>query len=121
NHGAAYVEVDAVLSADHVVFTLHNVIAADHFFGDAAPTQPLNTLPFDDIARYRTGRTGQGQLTTLSETLAYVAAAAPTPPPATCPWAINIEIKGVLDSRQPYDGAALVKAIVRAVKESPLD
>src|SRR6218665_2753794 len=74
---ADYVEIDAVMSADGVLFTLHNVVVKDHFFGATFPSAPLNTLPFADIATFKTGRHANGRIAPLSEVLSVVAKHSP--------------------------------------------
>ena len=50
--GVKYIETDAVMSKDGVLFALHNVVPTDHFFGVEMPTRKLNELNFKDIAKY---------------------------------------------------------------------
>lgn len=114
--GADYVEIDAVMSADGVLFTLHNVVPADHFFGAARPAGMLNQLPFDEIARYGTGRGGLGKITPLAEVLEAISKASPK----TLPWDVNIEIKGVQGSDQPIEVNGYIKNLANVVKNSAL-
>jgi glycerophosphoryl diester phosphodiesterase len=114
--GADYVEIDAVMSADGVVFTLHNVVVADHFFGTAQPAAPLHTLPFEEIAAFKTGRHANGRIAPLSETLALIARVSPK----TLPWDVNIEIKGVQGADQPLETNDFIKRIADVVRASPV-
>lgn len=113
--GADYVEIDAVMSADGVLFTLHNVVPADHFFRGMPPA-PLNTLSFADIARFKTGRMGNGRIAALDEVLAQVAARSPK----TLPWDVNIEIKGVQGSSQPIEANDFIPRLATAVSGSAI-
>lgn len=115
--GCDYVECDAVMSADGVVFTLHNVVPADHFFAAEKPAGLLNALSFDDIARYRTGRGGQGRVAPLAEVLRLIAGV----DPKTLPFAVNIEIKGVQGSNQPYETNDYLARLADTVRQSPLE
>lgn len=114
--GADYVEIDAVMSADGVVFTLHNVVVADHFFGTAQPAAPLHTLLFEEIAAFKTGRHANGRIAPLSETLALIARVSPK----TLPWDVNIEIKGVQGAGQPLETNDFIKRIADVVRASPI-
>lgn len=115
--GADYVEIDAVMSGDGVVFTLHNVVPADHFFAPAPlPAAPLNTLPFDEIAKFKTGRHANGRVAPLGETLRAVAKHSPK----TLPWDVNVEIKGVQGAGQPREANDFIKRLASAVKSSPV-
>lgn len=113
--GADYVEIDAVMSADGEIFTLHNVVPADHFFG-AAPAGHLNTLAFAEIQKFKTGRHANGRIAPLSETLALIAAASPK----TLPWDVNIEIKGVQGSGQPLEANDFIHRLAAVVQASPV-
>lgn len=113
--GVDYVEIDAVMSADGEIFTLHNVVPADHFFG-AAPAGLLNTLPFADIARFKTGRHATGRVAPLPEMLALIHDISP----ATLPWDVNIEIKGVQGSGQPVETNDFIARLAAVVQASPL-
>lgn len=97
--GADYVEIDAVMSGDDVLFTLHNVVPKDHFFGERKPTDLLHKMKFSDIQRFKTGRFENGELSDLVTVLNTIAAH----DPKTLPWGVNIEIKGVQGSGQPYE------------------
>lgn len=112
--GCDYVECDAVMSGDGQLFTLHNVVPADHFFGAEKPRDLLNRLPFDDIRRFGTGRTGRGQVAPFAQTLQTVANA----DPKTLPWCINIEIKGVQGSKQPYETNDYIARLAQCVREN---
>ncbi|MFN7113046.1 MAG: glycerophosphodiester phosphodiesterase [Alphaproteobacteria bacterium] len=114
--GADYVEIDAVMSADGVVFTLHNVVVADHFFGKTQPAAPLNTLPFKEITRFKTGRHVNGRIAPLSEIMALIARVSPK----TLLWDVNIEIKGVQGANQPLETNDFIKRIAAVVKDSPV-
>lgn len=113
--GADYVEIDAVMSADGEAFTLHNVVPADHFFG-AAPAGALNTLPFAEILKFKTGRHAHGRIAPLSETLALIAQVSPK----ALPWDVNIEIKGVQGAGQPLEANDFIKRIASVVQASPV-
>ncbi len=112
--GADYVEIDAVMSGDGVLFTLHNVVVKDHFFGASFPTAPLNTLPFADIVTFKTGRHENGRIAPLAEILAIVAKRSPQ----TLPWDVNIEIKGVQGSDQPIEANDYIARLAAVVAES---
>ena len=114
--GADYVEIDAVMSSDGVLFTLHNVVPADHFFAAAKPAGMLNQLTFDEIKRFATGRHDQGQIVPLTDILQAIAEVSPK----TLPWDVNIEIKGVQGSDQPIESNDYIKKLASAVKESAL-
>lgn len=114
--GADYVEIDAVMSSDGVLFTLHNVVPADHFFGAARPAAMLNQLSFDEIMRHGTGRGGQGKITPLAEILDEISKASL----GTLPWDVNIEIKGVQGSDQAIEKNDYIKNLADVVKNSLL-
>jgi glycerophosphoryl diester phosphodiesterase len=115
--GAAYVEIDAVMSGDGQVFTLHNVVPRDHFF-DAAnpPSAMLNQMAFADIRRHKAGRFGTGEIAPFDDMLAIIAAL----DPQTLPWAVNIEIKGVQGSGQNYETNDYLDKLADAVRQSSL-
>lgn len=115
-HGAGYVEIDAVMSADDVLFILHNVVPKDHFFTPEIPAGLLNQMNFADIIRYKTGRLANGVIARLDDILKLVAEKAP----ASSPFAINIEIKGVQGSNQNFETNDYLKRLADAVKQSPL-
>lgn len=115
--GADYVEIDAVMSGDGVLFTLHNVVVKDHFFVPPLPPAPLNTLPFDQIAGFKSGRHGKGRIAPLAEVLDVIAAASPK----TLPWDVNIEIKGVQGAGQPLETGDYITRLAQVVRESPID
>lgn len=112
--GCDYVECDAVMSADGQLFTLHNVVPADHFFGTEKPRDLLNRVPFDDIRSFGTGRAGRGQIAPFAQTLQAVAKA----DPKTLPWCINIEIKGVQGSKQPYETNDYIARLAQCVRDN---
>lgn len=114
--GADYVEIDAVMSADGVLFTLHNVVPADHFFAADLPQKMLNQMNFDEIARFTTGRGQQGRIVPLADILQEIAKASPK----TLSWDVNIEIKGVQGSDQPLEANDYIKKLASVVKNSPL-
>lgn len=114
--GADYVETDAVMSADGVIFALHNVVPKDHFFAADMPADLLNKMPFDAIGAYHAGRYQNGVLARMSDILDYIA----TIDPATLPWAVNIEIKGVQGSGQNYEENDYLKNLARLVEQSAL-
>lgn len=114
--GADYVEIDAVMSADGVLFTLHNVVPADHFFAAAKPAAMLNQMTFDEIKRFGTGRGDNGRIMPLSDILQAIAEVSPK----TLPWDVNIEIKGVQGSDQPIEKNDYIKNLASVVKNSPL-
>lgn len=114
--GADYVEIDAVMSADDVIFTLHNVVPQDHFFGESIPPKNLNLMRFDEIKSYRTGRTQKGRITPFSEMLDTIAMY----DPKTLPWAVNIEIKGIQGSKQPYEKNGFIATLAETVQKSNL-
>lgn len=114
--GADYVEIDAVMSSDGVLFTLHNVVPADHFFGEQRPAGMLNQLAFEDIVRHGTGRGGQGRIVPLAEILQVIAEISPK----TLQWDVNIEIKGVQGSGQPIEKNDYIKNLASVVRSSPL-
>ncbi|MBX2861501.1 MAG: glycerophosphodiester phosphodiesterase [Vampirovibrio sp.] len=119
--GADYVETDAVMSGDKVVFALHNVVPGDHFFKHPFFLRPdnadgsrklLNLMPFKDIALLKTGRLQTGSVSTLAEVLGTVAAK----DPKTADWGINVEIKGVQGSGQPYEVNDYLTQLAETVK-----
>ncbi len=112
--GADYVEVDAVMSSDDVIFTLHNVVPRDHFFGPVVPPDVLNHLPFSEIERYYTGRGQNGTVSALDHVLRVVEAH----DPKTAPFAINIELKGVQGSGQPYEANDFLQAVATTIAET---
>ncbi len=114
--GAVYVEIDAVMSADGVLFSIHNVVPGDHFFGEPRPTTKLNSLPFEEINACKTGRTLKGDVATLPEIFALIDKISPK----TLPWDINIEIKGVQGSGQPYEVNDYLEKLAAAIKESKI-
>ncbi len=94
--GASYIETDAVMSSDGVVFCMHNVAPSDHFFVSTLGAL-LNRLPFREIRKHKTGRRGDGTVAEM------VAVAGVLPPASGTPFNINIEIKGVQGSGQQFD------------------
>lgn len=112
--GADYVEVDAVMSADDIIFTLHNVVPRDHFFGSVVPQALLNNLPFSEIERYYTGRRQDGTVSALEHVLRVVEAHEPK----TAPFAINIELKGVQGSGQAYEANEFLQSIAGTIAET---
>lgn len=115
--GADYIETDAVMSADGVLFTLHNVVPKDHFFiPGKMPPELLNKMNFADIRLFGTGRGGSGAIDSLAEVLDKIAAC----DPRTLPWAVNIEIKGVQGSGQPYETNDYLQRLADTVKASAL-
>jgi glycerophosphoryl diester phosphodiesterase len=115
-NGADYVEIDAVMSADGVLFSIHNVVPKDHFFDEGLPPDLLNTMKFADIQKYRTGHGHNGKIQPLGEMLDAIAAK----DPKTLPWAVNIEIKGVQGSGQNYEANDYLKKLVDVVRKSKL-
>lgn len=116
NIGADYIETDVMMSRDGVLFTLHNVVPKDHFCGDSIPSKPLNEMPFTDIKKYKTGHNQTGTIARFDDVLELVAER----DPRTLPWAVNIEIKGVQGSAQPYEENDFLPRIAEAVKNSHL-
>lgn len=114
--GADYIETDAVMSGDGVLFILHNVVPKDHFFADAMPPDSLNKMRFSDITRFTTGRHENGRVCSLAEVLKGIAGV----DPKTGDFAINIEIKGVQGSGQPYEANDFLQKLAVEVKSSPL-
>jgi glycerophosphoryl diester phosphodiesterase len=116
--GADYIETDAVMSSDKILFTIHNVVPKDHFFGASKPDDQfrLNKMNFTDIAKYKTGRHNNGAITPFLETLDAIAAV----DPKTLPWVINIEIKGVQGSGQNYEDNGYLDILAETVKESKI-
>ena len=114
--GCDYVEIDAVMSADGVIFTLHNVVPGDHFFGVDKPAAPLNQLMFDEIKRFGSGRSGKGRIVPLADMLTVIAGL----DPKTLPFAVNIEIKGVQGAGQPLEQNDFIKNLAAVVMASPL-
>ena len=117
--GAAAVEVDVVMSRDGAVFALHSVDPADHFFDPEnteilqvqdkerrrrhskrhIPPDFLHKLSFDQIRTYRSGRCQNGEIATLSQVLQTVHQYSPR----TGPYCINIEVKGVMGTKHPFE------------------
>ena len=114
--GADYIETDAVMSKDGILFTLHNVVPKDHFFGPQQPADLLNILNFSEIEQYRTGRHHNGKVARLSEVLDRIADL----DPETLPWAVNLEIKGVQGSGQNFENNDYLKRLAETVQESNL-
>lgn len=112
--GADYVEIDAVMSSDGVVFTLHNVVPKDHFFGKVVPRKLLNDLPFSEIERYYTGRGQNGTVSALEHVLRVIEAH----DPKTAPFVVNIEIKGVQGSGQPYEVNDYLQRLAATIAET---
>jgi glycerophosphoryl diester phosphodiesterase len=120
--GADFVELDAVMSASGLgdntrLFTIHNVVPDDHFFGEKKPLKMLNQMPFDEIQSYQTGRYGFGSVTPLLDTLKCIKEADPN----TAPYVVNIEIKGVQGSGQQYESNDYLYNLSEVVKESGID
>ncbi len=117
--GAGYVEFDAVPTADGNVIIIHNVVPGDHFFGQDRPPAMLNTMSYVDISAYRTGRNGRGVVPLISDICDAVAAHAPR----IGDFDMNIEIKGVQGSKQPYETDAFLANLAERVRASavPLD
>ena len=115
-NGADYIETDAVSSRDGVIFTLHNVVPKDHFFGDKIPATVLNEMAFADIERYGVGRLGKGRVSRLSESLEAIARV----DPHTADFVINIEIKGVQGSGQKFEDNDFLVRLAKIVKASPI-
>lgn len=113
--GADYIETDAVMSADGVLFTLHNVVSKDHFFGSMPPAL-LNTMPFRDIQQFSAGRFENGRIDNLKSILSVAAAAAP----GRSRWKINIEIKGVQGSGQPFETNEYLQKLAETVEDSEM-
>lgn len=114
--GADYIETDAVMSGDGVLFTLHNVVPKDHFFDSAGPGGLLNTLPFDRIAGFGTGRAFTGRIDRLQDVLARIAQVSPH----SLPWDVNVEIKGVQGSGQSYETNDYLERLADTVLRSGL-
>lgn len=94
--GASYIETDAVMSSDGVVFCMHSVIPGDHFFG-GGPKMLLNRLPFREIRKHKTGRQANGEVAEMTAVNGIL------PEVTGVPFNINIEIKGVQGSGQQFD------------------
>ncbi len=114
--GAGYIETDVLMSADGILFCLHNVVPKDHFFGDNIPPELLNKMSFRDIQNYHTGRNQNGHVMSFADMLKLVA----QHDPQTLPWAVNIEIKDLQGSGQPYADNDFIARIAEAVDASPL-
>lgn len=113
---AAYIELDVVESVDKVLFTIHNVVPKDHFFEDSIPSKPLNQTLFEEINRTKTGRLHTGEVCRFSEALEISA----ENDPKTVPWAVNVELKGVQGSGQPYEANDYLNRVAETIKESSL-
>lgn len=113
--GADYVEIDAVMSADGTLFTLHNVVPQDHFF-HGAPKGLLNTLPFADITPFKTGRHATGVLRPLDDVLNFISDIYAD----HLNWLVNIEIKGVQGSSQPIEQTDYIKKLAQTIVKSKL-
>jgi glycerophosphoryl diester phosphodiesterase len=116
---ADYVEIDAVWSGDGVAFMLHNIVPGRHFFGERerVPPRLLNTMPFDEIRAFKTGRLGAGEVVALHKALDNVK----TTPLRRAPWIINIELKGVQGAGQPCDTKILVNEVACAVDRAGIN
>lgn len=115
-NGADYVELDAVMSRDGVIFTLHNVVPGDHFFADKKPNAMLNEMDFASIQSYNTGRYELGRISSLADTLNTLSKIDPN----TLPWVVNIELKGVQGSGQAFETNGFLEAVAKTVQGSPV-
>ncbi|MES2729425.1 MAG: glycerophosphodiester phosphodiesterase [Pseudomonadota bacterium] len=113
-NGAAYVECDAVPTADGQVVIIHNVVPADHFFGPDTPHAMLNTLAYTQISRFATGRHSRGIVPLISDALKTVAPYTP----GIGDFNMNIEIKGGQGSGQPYETGSFLENLARDVRAS---
>ncbi len=114
--GASYIETDAVMSKDGIIFALHNVVPEDHFFGYEKPKHFLNDMKFNDIDQYRTGRTGKGRLALFDDVLALCH----SHDQKDLPWVINIELKGVQGSGQVYERNNYLEKVAETIKRSAI-
>lgn len=115
-NGADYVEIDAVMSADGILFSIHNVVPKDHFFTPDMPPALLNMMTFAEIQKFYTGHSHNGKIKPFAEMLDAIAAN----DPKTLPWAVNIEIKGVQGSGQNYEANDYLKILADTVQKSKL-
>lgn len=115
-NGAAYVEIDALMSRDGVIFTLHNVVIADHFFADEKPDNDLNTLDFEVINNFKTGRYSNGDIASLLDVLNTVDQHGPK----SLNFDVNIEIKGVQGSNQNFEDNDFIEQIADIAKASDI-
>ena len=115
-HGASYVELDVVMSADGELFVLHNVRAQDHFFECPIPPKRLNKLLFKDIKDHPTGSMRSGKIATFAEALACIA----THVSVDNPWVVNVEIKGVQGAYQSYENKFFIEKIAQTVEASAI-
>ena len=111
--GADYVEIDAQMSKDKIIFCLHNVNPEDHFFANSKPQQYLNLLDFKEIKKFKIGRNCKDKVAKLSEILKITKKLAPN----TLGWKINIEVKGVQGTNQKYENNEFLKRLVLEVKK----
>jgi glycerophosphoryl diester phosphodiesterase len=112
--GAAYIETDAVMSKDGIVFALHNIVPEDHFFGAEKPDLFLNEMKFADIDQYRTGLNNKGRLALFSDILSLCHSHDTN----ALPWIINIELKGVQGSGQPYERNDYLETVADVIRKS---
>jgi glycerophosphoryl diester phosphodiesterase len=115
--GMVYFETDAVTSKDGVIFTVHNVKPADHFFGAEKPEQMLNKMNFADIEKYKTGHYQNGQVSRMEDALAL----AKRRDPKVLSFCINIEIKGNQGSQQDYEDDDFLINLADLVRKSGID
>lgn len=115
-NGADYIETDAVMSKDNILFAIHNVVPKDHFFTPDMPPALLNKMKFADIQKFRTGHGHNGMIQPFGEILEAIA----THDPKTLPWAVNIEIKGVQGSGQNFEANDYLDRLAQTVRESNL-
>lgn len=114
--GADYVEVDVATSQDGVPICVHNVIPQDHFFGSTTPNKALNKLDYDEIQHYPAGRSGQGQIASLANVIELITKIAPDNPS----WNVNLELKGVQGSSQPWEGETFLQSVASVIARGPL-
>jgi glycerophosphoryl diester phosphodiesterase len=115
-NGADYIETDAVMSEDGILFAIHNVVPKDHFFTPDMPPALLNKMKFADIQKFRTGHRHNGMIQPFGEMLDAIA----KHDPKTLPWAMNIEVKGVQGSGQNYEANDYLDRLAKTIRESDL-
>ncbi len=114
--GTEWVEIDAVLTGDHVAVVTHSSHLPDHVF-HPVPSPFIGDLSAAEVKDLRVGPRKNGIIPTLAEVLALVAV---LPAPASGGFRLNIELKDVKGTGRAHGGFALVETVARAVQDGPL-
>lgn len=113
-HGASYVEIDAIASADGIAFLTHTSSPHDHFFEDEKPTVNLSKLTYAEIQNYKVGKYVKDSTPTLEDALTLIKEKSPK----NLEWWVNIELKGVMGTGENYDAVPLKTAVKQAIKNA---